>query len=64
MYLEAEAALGPGQQAVYFPDRDALMEALEDKARNLIPEGWAVLVKASHGMEFDRVRDFLCGGPG
>lgn len=62
MYQEAQAAAWPGQQAVYFPDREALLEALASEGCCLTPEGSAILVKASHGMEFVQVRDFLCGG--
>lgn len=60
MYQWAKDAAEPGQQAVYFPDRETLLEALADDERGLIPDGSAILVKASHGMEFDGVRDFLC----
>lgn len=47
------------QRAVYFPDRKALMEALNSGLGDLVPEGATVLVKASHGMEFIEVLDFL-----
>lgn len=48
-------------RAVYFPNREALMEALESRLAELVPEGATVLVKASHGMEFVEVLDFLRG---
>ncbi len=35
------------QRAVYFPDRKALMEALNSGLGDLVPEGATVLVKAS-----------------
>lgn len=62
MFEEARRCGGKsGMQSVYFPDRPALMEALENRLEELVPEGSTVLVKASHGMEFIQVLDFLRG---
>ncbi|MCM1056852.1 MAG: UDP-N-acetylmuramoyl-tripeptide--D-alanyl-D-alanine ligase [Firmicutes bacterium] len=46
-------------QPVYFPDREALLKALEEKQEEYIPKGSTVLIKASHGMEFTEVLKFL-----
>ncbi len=60
MFAEARSRIGEGgTDAVYFPDRRALMEALGSRLEVLVPEGATVLVKASHGMEFIEVLDFL-----
>lgn len=56
MYREAEEA---GGEAHYFPDILSLMDTLEEGLEELVPRGSTVLVKASHGMEFDKVLDFL-----
>ncbi len=44
---------------MYFPHRQALLERLSSHIDELIPEGSTVLIKASHGMEFTEVLDFL-----
>lgn len=48
---------------VHFPTRDALLESLRQERKEYIPDGSTVLIKASHGMEFTGVLDFLrdCG---
>lgn len=46
-------------RVVYFPDREALLKALEEGAEEYIPAGSAILIKASHGMEFSGVLEFL-----
>lgn len=43
----------------YFPTRDALLQALEKEREEYIPDGCTVLIKASHGMEFGKVLEFL-----
>lgn len=44
---------------VHFPDREALLKALEQEPEEYVPEGSTVLIKASHGMEFSGVLEFL-----
>lgn len=46
-------------QIIHFPDRETLLKALEEKQEEYIPGGSTVLIKASHGMEFVRVLEFL-----
>ncbi|MCM1191405.1 MAG: UDP-N-acetylmuramoyl-tripeptide--D-alanyl-D-alanine ligase [Butyrivibrio sp.] len=43
----------------YFPHREELLKALEERREEYIPEGSTVLIKASHGMEFAEVLKFL-----
>lgn len=46
-------------QITHFADRETLLKALGEKMEEYIPEGSTVLIKASHGMEFNRVLEFL-----
>lgn len=46
-------------QAAYFPDKEMLLKALDEKLEEYIPQGSTVLIKASHGMEFTSVLEFL-----
>lgn len=43
----------------HFPTRDAFLEALKRERKEYIPDGSTVLLKASHGMEFYGILDFL-----
>lgn len=47
----------------HFPTREAFLTALEQEREEYIPDGSTVLIKASHGMEFGKILDFLenCG---
>lgn len=47
------------QEIIYFETREALLEALAQKQDRLIPEGCTVLIKASHGMVFTEVLEYL-----
>lgn len=44
---------------MHFPHREALLKELEGKQGEYIPEGSTILIKASHGMEFAGVLEFL-----
>lgn len=58
--FQAAADCGQGERrATYFPSREALLKALEENPEEFIPGGSTILVKASHGMEFTRVLEFL-----
>lgn len=43
----------------HFPTRDALLSCLEQNREEYIPNGSTVLIKASHGMAFDKILEFL-----
>lgn len=64
MYEAAEKT-GGVQELYHFPERAALLEYLAanmDSAQsmeNLLPRGSTILIKASHGMEFSKVLEFL-----
>lgn len=47
------------QKILYFPDKDSLLQALTERKDELLPAGCTVLVKASHGMEFAKVVEWL-----
>lgn len=47
------------QILLHFPTREALMEALANRAEEMVPQGCTVLIKASHGMKFSEVLEFL-----
>lgn len=47
------------RQIAYFPTRDALLSVLAEKRQEYIPDGCTVLLKASHGMEFGKVLEYL-----
>ncbi len=58
--FRAAADRGQGKLCVtYFPDRESLLKALEENPEEYVPGGSTILVKASHGMEFTRVLEFL-----
>lgn len=60
--VEAEAGDGGcGQTILYFEDRDALVEQIETDRDSIIPDGCTALVKASHGMQFEKILKILQG---
>jgi UDP-N-acetylmuramyl pentapeptide synthase len=48
-----------GACATYFATREDLLAALRENTEALLPKGSTVLIKASHGMKFSEVVDFL-----
>jgi len=48
-----------GTEAVYFPTRQEFMAVLATEPAKWIPEGSTVLIKASHGMAFSEILEFL-----
>lgn len=59
MYEGALKNAGKAQTVRYFETREVLMEALAENRSKLIPEGATVLLKASHGMVFTEVLNYL-----
>ena len=46
-------------EVLQFPTRERLLHALANRGDELVPAGCTVLIKASHGMKFSEVLDFL-----
>lgn len=46
-------------EVLHFPTRERLLHALAGRSEELIPNGCTVLIKASHGMKFSEVLEFL-----
>lgn len=64
MYEAAKAAVEgmdtkKKPEILHFPTRERLLHALASRSDDLVPEGCTVLIKASHGMKFSEVLDFL-----
>jgi UDP-N-acetylmuramoyl-tripeptide--D-alanyl-D-alanine ligase len=55
-YARAAAEVNMECEVLYFPEREAMTEAL----CNYVREGDTILVKASHFMEFPKVVEALC----
>ena len=56
---DSEEPAGTSQKIFYFSTREDLLRALREQRKELLPEGCAILVKASHGMEFAGVVECL-----
>ncbi|MGN0168646.1 MAG: UDP-N-acetylmuramoyl-tripeptide--D-alanyl-D-alanine ligase [Acetatifactor sp.] len=57
-----QAAANHAEETIHiahFPTRDILLKCLKQERKEYIPDGCTVLIKASHGMEFNGVLDFL-----
>jgi UDP-N-acetylmuramyl pentapeptide synthase len=61
--LEAAKAAKDGadecSQILYFADKDSLLKAMKEQRDALLPKGCTILVKASHGMAFAEVVEYL-----
>lgn len=55
MYQAAAAAAGANQTVAYFAGRQQLEEALQAERDTMIPWGDTILLKASHGMQFEKL---------
>lgn len=47
------------QTILYFSNTEKVIEALKQNLRTLLPEGTTILVKASNGMEFTKIIEYL-----
>lgn len=59
MYEAAVEAAQNLQKVYYFLTREDLLKALKEQREEVLPKGCTVLVKASHGMEFREVTEYL-----
>ena len=57
---EEAIARKPRGEVLYFATREELLAALPENKEAWLPEGSTVLVKASHGMKFSEVVEYLC----
>lgn len=58
-YIYEAARQNEDLEIRYYPNRELLMKALEDESKNILREGDTILLKASHGMGFAEVVNFL-----
>ena len=58
-YMYERARLHEGVEIRYYPNRELLISALSDETKEIIKPGDTILVKASHGMGFSEVVDYL-----
>jgi UDP-N-acetylmuramoyl-tripeptide--D-alanyl-D-alanine ligase len=59
MAKEAEENRKAETEVIWFPDREALLEALGRERETFLPDGSTILIKASHGMEFGKILEAL-----
>lgn len=59
MYEAALKHASREQKICYFATRQELLEALASRQEELVPEGCTVLIKASHGMVFTEILEYL-----
>lgn len=55
----ASVQAGTNQTISYFLSKEAFMQALQEDPYKYLPKGSTVLVKASHGMEFGTIVEFM-----
>ena len=58
-YMYERARLHEGVEIRYYPNRELLIAALSDETKEILKPGDTILVKASHGMGFSEVVDYL-----
>ena len=59
MYEEACEFASHTPQIVHFPNLEAFFQVLEESREEYIPDGSTVLIKASHGMQFTKIVEYL-----
>ncbi len=59
MYEAALEQADETQTILYFETREQILKAFLEEKKELIPEGCTVLIKASHGMVFTEILDYL-----
>ena len=58
-HMYERARIHEGVEIRYYPNRELLINALSDGTKQILLSGDTILVKASHGMGFSEVVDFL-----
>lgn len=59
MYEEACEYATVTRQIVHFPTLEAFFAAMDTERKEYIPDGSTVLIKASHGMQFTKILEYL-----
>ena len=54
-----KARLHEGVEIRYYPNKELLITALSDKTKEILKPGDTILVKASHGMGFSEIVEYL-----
>ena len=58
-HMYERARLHDDVEIRYYPNKELLLSALSDTSKDILRQGDTILVKASHGMGFSEVVDFL-----
>ncbi len=58
-FMYEHAIVHDGPQIRFYPNKELLLSALSDETKEILKPGDTILVKASHGMGFSEVVDFL-----
>ncbi len=58
-FMYEKARLHEGVEIRYYPNKELLIAALSDETKQILKPGDTILVKASHGMGFSEVVEFL-----
>ena len=58
-FMYERARVHEGVEIRYYPNKELLLAALSDTTKDILRRGDTILVKASHGMGFSEVVEFL-----
>ena len=58
-HMYERARIHEGVEIRYYPNRELLLAALKDTTKEILKPGDTILIKASHGMGFSEVVEFL-----
>ena len=58
-YMYERARLHEDVEIRYYPNKELLIGALSDTSKDILRQDDTILVKASHGMGFSEIVDFL-----
>ena len=58
-FMYEKARLHEGVEIRYYPNKELLIAALSDETKQILKPGDTILVKASHGMGFSEVVEYL-----
>ena len=58
-YMYEAARVHTDVEIRYYPNRELLMKALQDTGKDILKQGDSILIKASHGMGFSEIVEYL-----